>query len=81
MEFEDDFTIIYCGVELDRSLMKAEADYVGVNFVIKWYDETNTGKIMTASLYSTALSGQYIADLLCEIDPDTCEITEWKYGA
>ena len=79
VEYEDDYTIISCEVELDRSLMVTEGDYVGVCFFIKWYDETDVGMIDKVELYTSETSGDYIADLLCCIHPDTCEITEWVY--
>lgn len=79
VEYEDDFTIIACEVELDRSHMETEGDYVGVCFYIKWYDETNSGIIDKVALYSSEPSGEYIADLLCYIHPETCEVTEWVY--
>lgn len=79
VEYEDDCTIIACGVELDRSHMETKGDYVGVCFYIKWFDETNSGEISSVELYSSETSGDYIADLLCHIHPDTCEITEWVY--
>lgn len=80
VEYEDDYTIITCEVELDRSHMETEGDYVGICFFIKWYDETNSGTISEVELYTSETSGDYIADLLCRIHPDTCEITEWVYG-
>lgn len=79
VEYEDDYTIISCEVELDRSHMATEGDYVGVCFYIKWYDETDAGIIDKVELYTSETSGDYIADLLCCIHPDTCEITEWVY--
>ena len=79
VEYEDDYTIISCEVELDRSHMETECDYVGVCFYIHWYDETNTGSIHHVKLFSSETSGEYLADLLCHIHPDTCEITEWVY--
>ncbi len=79
VEYEDDFTIISCEVELDRSHMETNGDYVGVCFYIKWYDETDSGMINNVALYSSETSGDYLADLLCYIHPDTCEITEWVY--
>ena len=79
VEYEDDYTIISCEVELDRSHMTTEGDYVGVCFYIKWYDETDAGMIDKVELYTSETSGDYIADLLCCIHPDTCEITEWVY--
>ncbi len=79
MEYEDDFTIITCEVELDRSHMETEGDYVGVCFYIKWYDEADAGMIDKVALYSSEPSGEYIADLLCYINPDTCEVIEWVY--
>lgn len=79
VEYEDDFTIISCEVELDRSQMKTKGDYVGLCFYIKWYDETNSGIIDTVALYSSEPSGEYEADLLCYIDPNTCEVAEWVY--
>lgn len=81
MEFDDDFTIITCEVELDRSHMETEGDYVGVCFYIKWSDETNTGTFDKVALFSSEPSGEYIADLLCYINPETCEVTEWVYEA
>lgn len=81
VEFEDDFTIITCEVELDRSHMETEGDYVGVCFYIKWYDEADAGMIDKVALYSSEPSGEYIADLLCYINPDSCEVTEWVYEA
>ena len=80
VEFEDNFTIIFCDAELDRSHMETSADYVGVGFMIKWYDDTNTGKIDKVSLYSTETSNDYVADLLCYIDPESCEVIEWACG-
>lgn len=79
VEYEDDFTIISCEVELDRSHMETEGDYVGVCFFIKWYDEADSGMISKVELYTSETSGDYLADLLCCIHPDTCEITEWAY--
>ncbi len=79
VEYEDDFTIITCEVELDRSHMETEGDYVGVCFYIKWYDEADAGMIDKVALYSSEPSGEYIADLLCYINPDTCEVIEWVY--
>ena len=79
VEYEDDCTIIWCEVELDRSHMKTEGDYVGVCFFIKWYDETDSGMIDKVELYTSETSGDYLADLLCCIHPETCEITEWVY--
>lgn len=79
VEYEDDFTIISCEVELDRSHMETECDYVGVCFYIKWYDDTDSGVIDNVALYSSKTSNDYLADLLCYIHPDTCEITKWVY--
>lgn len=79
VEYEDDFTIITCEVELDRSHMETEGDYVGVCFYIKWYYEADAGMIDKVALYSSEPSGEYIADLLCYINPDTCEVIEWVY--
>lgn len=79
MEYEDDCTIISCEVELDRSHMETEGDYVGVCFYIKWYDEADSGAISKVELYSSETSGNYLADHLCNIHPETCEITEWVY--
>lgn len=79
VEFEDNFTIISCDVELDRSGMKTAASYVGVTIVIKWDDKANKGKIDIAELYSNELTGQYEADLLCVIDADTYEVIHWVY--
>ncbi len=81
VEYEDDFTIITCEVELDRSHMETEGDYVGVCFYIKWSYETNTGTFDKVALFSSEPSGEYIADLLCYINPETCEVTEWVYEA
>lgn len=81
VEYEDDCTIISCEVELDRSHMETEDDYVGVCFYIKWYDEADAGMIDKVALYSSEPSGEYIADLLCYINPDSCEVTEWVYEA
>ncbi len=80
VEFEDNVTIILCDAELDRSHMETSADYVGVGFIIKWFDETNTGKIDKVSLCSTETSSDYVADLLCYIDPNSCEVIEWVDG-
>lgn len=79
VEYEDDCTIISCEVELDRSHMETEGDYVGVCFYIKWYDEADSGTISKVELYSSETSGNYFADHLCNIHPETCEITEWVY--
>lgn len=79
VEYEDDFTIISCEVELDRSHMETEGDYVGVCFDIKWFDESDSGTISRVALFSSEPSKEYIADLLCYIDPNTCEVTEWVY--
>lgn len=79
VEFFDDITIISCEVELDRSQMKTKGDYVGVCFYIKWDDEAGAGLIDNVALFSSEPSGEYVADLLCYMDPDTCEITEWVY--
>lgn len=79
VKYEDDCTIIICEVELDRSLMETDCDYVGVCFYIKWYDEVDSCIIDNVALYSSETSKDYIADLLCYIHPTTCEITEWVY--
>lgn len=78
-EYADDCTIIWCEVELDRSRMETDGDYVGLTFYINWYDEADAGLISHVELYSTETSREYIADRLCCFDPDTCEITEWFY--
>lgn len=79
VEYEDDCTIISCEVELDRSHMETEGDYVGACFFIKWYDEADSGMIDKVELYTSETSNDYLADLLCCIHPETCEITEWVY--
>lgn len=79
VEYEDDCTIILCAVELDRSYLETEGDYVGVCFQIIWDDDSSSGKISSVELYSTETSCEYVADLICCINPDTCEIIEWLY--
>lgn len=74
----DDSSIIYCEAELDRSHMKTEADYVGIDFHIRWDATSNTGKIIKASLHSSdTIDGE--VELICFIDPETCAILEWVY--
>lgn len=79
MEFEDDCTIIWCNVELDRSQMTTEADYVGVRLYIEWNEQEKKGAIKMAFLYSTVFSKEYVADELCRFDPETFDIMEWLY--
>ena len=79
MEFTDDFTMLWVDVELDRSRMATEADYVGVNLYIEWYDSKKCGAIKSAFLYSTVFSKQYLADELCIFDPETYMIRVWLY--
>lgn len=79
LEFEDFKTIIWCDIELDRSKMETEADYVGVHLRIDWEDAKGNGKILIASLFSTVFSKDYIADELCRFDPETFQIMEWLY--
>lgn len=77
--FDDDYSIIYCEVELDRSHMATTADYVGVYFCICWDDETESAHIGAVSLYtSDTPDGQ--VECLCSFHPDTCEIIRWIYN-
>lgn len=77
-DFDDDYSIIYCEVELDRSHMATGADYVGVDFNICWNDDTNKGYIEAVSLHTSDTPGREV-ELICFIHPDTCEITKWCY--
>ncbi len=81
LEFYDEYTIIFCEVELDRSKMTTTADYVGLNFFIYWYEEDGKeyGKIEKILLYSNEPTGEYEADRICQLDPSG-NITEWIYG-
>ena len=79
VEYTDKYTIVWCEVELNKKHMKTKAGYVGVCFFIYWNDETKTGEIGEVELYSNEETGADIADLLCYIDPETCEVTEWLY--
>lgn len=79
LEFEDFKTIIWCDIELDRSQMETEADFVGVTILIDWEDAKGIGTIKTAYLYSTVFSKDYLADELCRFDPETFQIMEWLY--
>lgn len=81
IEYGDDCTIMWCEVELDTSRMRTDASYVGLCFYICWNEESNTGKIDSVALYSNEISKEYYADLLCYMNPDTCEITKWVYEA
>lgn len=76
--FDDDCSIIFCEVELDRSHMATSADYVGVDFNIYWDDNTNKGHIEAVSLHTSDTPDGEV-ELICFIHPDTCEITEWCY--
>lgn len=82
LEFYDDYTIIFCEVELDRSKMTTTGDYVGLNFFIYWYevDGKEYGKIEKVLLYSNEPTKDYEAERLCQLDPATGEVTEWIYG-
>lgn len=77
-DFDDDYSIIYCEAELDRSKMETAADYVGVYFVICWNDDTDKGWIDNVSLYtSDTPSGE--VEPICFFNPKTYEITKWDY--
>lgn len=82
IEYYDDYTIIICEVELDRSKMTTTADYVGLNFSIFWYEEDGKeyGKIEKVLLYSNEPTGEYEAERLCQLNPVTGEVTEWIQG-
>ena len=82
LEFYDEYTIIFCEVELDRSQMATKADYVGLNISIFWYEDDGKeyGKIEKILLYSNEPTGDYEAERLCQLDPVTGEVTEWIYG-
>lgn len=77
-DFDDDFSIIYCEVELDRSNMQTPANYVGMDFAICWDDNTNQGWIDKVSLHSSDTSNGEV-ELICFIEPNTCEVIEWCY--
>lgn len=79
VEFGDDDSIIKCDVELDRSRMETDADYVGVHLWIEWSDSKKSGRLYFAFLYSTVFSKAYLADELCRFDPTTFQIMEWLY--
>ena len=79
VEYWDDCAIIWCEVELDRSHMATKGDYVGLCFYINWYYEGDYGMIGMVELYTSEISDDYVADLLCSIHPDTCKIIEWVY--
>lgn len=73
IQYWDNFTVLLCEVELDRSKMETTADYVGVSFFIYWNDKKNKGKIRTVELYSSdSFNGE--VQYYCSINPDTCEI-------
>lgn len=78
-DFNDDYSIIYCEAELDRSHMATSADYVGVDFNIFWNDNTSRGHIETVSLHTSDTPDGAVT-LICCIHPDTCEITGWHYN-
>lgn len=75
VEFTDDGTIIFCEVELDRSHMETSCDYVGVTFDIL-IGEDDKGSIIGASLYTSDTNDGEV-ELLCFINHNTCEVTEW----
>lgn len=82
IEYYDEYTIIFCEVELDRSQMATTGDYVGLNFSIYWYEDNGKeyGKIEKILLYSNEPTHEYEAERLCQLDPDSGEVTEWIYG-
>lgn len=79
IEYGDDYTIVWCDVELDRSRMATDADYVAVGLRIHWYDEEKFGKIVDCRLYSTVFSKAYLADELCRFNPESFMIMDWFY--
>lgn len=79
IEYGDDCSIIRCDLELDRSRMATDADYVGVHLYIEWDEEKKCGEIKLAWLYSTAFSKEWLADELCRFNPKTFYILEWLY--
>lgn len=77
-DFNDNHSIIYCEVELDRYNMETPADYVGADFTIYWDDDANKGWIESVSLHTSDTPDGEV-ELLCFIHPETCEIIEWCY--
>lgn len=78
VEYDDDFTIIYCGIELDRSNMQTKANYAGVRFTILWNDNIpKKSGILVAELYSSDTSSGEI-EPICFFDPNTLEIVKWN---
>ena len=77
-DFEDDYSIIYYEVELDRSNMETDARYVGVYFTIHWNDDTNNGKIHSVALFSSDIPSKEVEEI-CSFHPDTCEVVKWRY--
>lgn len=75
VEYTDEGTIIFCEVELDRSHMETTGDYVGIDFAI-FIDEDDKGRIEEASLFTSDTSSGDV-ELLCLINPNTCEVIEW----
>lgn len=74
-EYIEEGTIILCEVELDRSQMETEADYVGVTFDIL-VDESDKGRIVGVSLYTSDTPDGEV-ELMCYFNHNTCEVLEW----
>lgn len=78
IEYDDDSTIIYCEIELDKSLMRTKADYVGVRFTILWYDDfPERSGIIVVELYSSDTPNGEV-EPMCYFDPNTLEIIIWN---
>lgn len=78
VDYFDDYTVIKCEVELDRSRMETDANYVSVIFLINWSDETLNSFIDFAVLYYAKDQDDY-SDALCAFNPETCKIIKWLY--
>lgn len=78
-EHWDDCTIIMCNVELDRSRMSTDADYVSAFLKIRWDEEEKRGEIWLPYLFSNVFSKGYHADALCRFNTESFDIMEWLY--
>lgn len=80
IDYTDTDNIVYCDIELDRKRMNTDASYVGVTFILLWLEREKKAVLNTSILYSNQKSQDEFADMLCYIDPDTCEVINWVYG-
>ena len=78
-DYYDECIVARWDVELDRSQMETNADYVGVTFYLAYYDQEDWGELLDTELYTNEMTGEYIADPICFFDSQTYEITRWRY--